>query len=125
MKIHLLVLVEMKFFCCCCLSSVDDTLDQGQNSRPETRQSERSLSRQSGRSSIELDAAPALDYANLEQSGADDDEADQHLSDNEVDQFLQSLKETGKVCNPIYALLNLFNLFFFFFIVEVTFLKKL
>lgn len=78
-------------------------MDQGQNSRPETRQSERSLSRQSGRSSIELDAAPALDYANLEQSGADDDEADPQLSDNEVDQFLQSLKETGKVCNPIRA----------------------
>ena len=88
----------------CCLSPVDDTLDRGHSSRPETRQSERSLSRQSGRSSIELDAAPALDYANLDQSGADDDEADPQLSDNEVDQFLQSLKDTGKVCNPTRAL---------------------
>ena len=88
----------------CCLSPVDDSLDQGHSSRPETRQSERSLSRQSGRSSIELDAAPALDYANLDQSGADDDEADPQLSDNEVDQFLQSLKDTGKVCNPTRAL---------------------
>ena len=88
----------------CCLSPVDDTLDQSHSSRPETRQSERSLSRQSGRSSIELDAAPALDYANLEQSGADEDEADPQLSDNEVDQFLQSLKDTGKVYKPTRAL---------------------
>ena len=85
------------------LSPVDDAVDQDQNSRPETRQSERSHSRQSGRSSIDLDAAPALDYANLEQSRADDDEDDPQLSDNEVDQFLQSLKETGKVCSPIRA----------------------
>lgn len=93
------------------LSSVDDTVDQSQNSRPETRQSERSASRQSGRSSIDLDAAPALDYANLGQSGAADDyEADPQLSDNEVDQFLQSLKETGKGATPwafLYVLLNL------------------
>lgn len=76
--------------------SADDTVDQGQTSRPETSQSERSVSRQSGRSSIDSEAALALDYANLGQPGADDYEADQQLSDNEVDQFLQSLKETGK-----------------------------
>ena len=80
------------------LLSVDDDQDQG--SRPGTTQSERSISRQSGRSSIDLEAAPALDYANLGQSGADDYEADTQLSDNEVDQFLQSLKETGKVTIP-------------------------
>ena len=76
---------------------VDDSVDQGLSSRAETRQSDRSVSRQSGRSSIELEAAPALDYANLGQTGADEYEADPQLSDNEeVDQFLQSLKETGK-----------------------------
>lgn len=80
--------------------SVDDTVDQSQSSRPGTTQSERSISRQSGRSSIDLEAAPALDYANLGQSGADDYEADPQLSDNEVDQFLQSLKETGKDVTP-------------------------
>ena len=78
------------------LLSADDAVDQGQTSRPETSQSERSVSHQSRRSSIDLDAAPALDYANLGQPGAEDYEADQQLSDNEVDQFLQSLKETGK-----------------------------
>ena len=88
------------------LSSVDDTVDQGKDSRPQTEQSERSVSRQSGRSSVELDSAPALDYTNLEQSGADDDEADAQLSDHEVDQFLQSLKDTGKVATP-YVLLYL------------------
>ena len=86
------------------LSSADDTVDQGKDSRPQTEQSERSVSRQSGRLSVELDTSPALDYANLEQSGADDDEADAQLSDHEVDQFLQSLKETGKVVTPCVLL---------------------
>ena len=80
-------------------------MDLSQASRPETRQSERSVSRQSGRSSIELDTAPALDYTNLEQSGADDDEVDPQLSDNEVDQFLQSLKETGEDATPLRSFL--------------------
>ena len=74
------------------LFSVDELETQG---RPETRQSDRSASRQSGHSSIDLEASQALDYANLGQSAAEEYEADPHLSDNEVDQFLQSLKETG------------------------------
>lgn len=44
---------------------------------------------------MELDTG-ALDYANLRESGADDPESDPHLSEIEVDQFLQSLKEPGK-----------------------------
>lgn len=69
-------------------------MDQG-SSRPETGQSERSSSRHSRRSSTDIETA-ALDYANLGASGADESEAETQLSDNEVDQFLQSLKEPGK-----------------------------
>ncbi|XP_073235787.1 dynein heavy chain domain-containing protein 1-like [Porites lutea] len=70
----------------------DDAL--GNQSRPGTRLSDRSSTRQSRRSSIESDPA-ALDYTHLEQSGADEYEDDAQFSDNEVDQFLQSLKESG------------------------------
>ena len=69
---------------------VDNTADD--QSRPDTRQSDRSSTRQS----TELDTA-ALDYTNLDQLGGEDDEADPQLSDNEVDQFLQSLKDPGKM----------------------------
>ena len=75
-------------------SPIDDAL--GNQSRPGTRLSDRSSTRQSRRSSIESESA-ALDYTHLEQSGADEYEGDAQFSDNEVDQFLQSLKESGKL----------------------------
>lgn len=62
------------------------------SSRPETGMSDRSSSRHSGRSSVEFEAS-ALDDSHPGQSGADDFETDPHFSDNEVDQFLQSLKD--------------------------------
>ena len=65
-------------------------------SRSETRLSDRSPSRHSRRSSVELEAA-VLGDSHSGQSAADDSEHDPHLSDNEVDQFLESLKEPGKV----------------------------
>ena len=58
--------------------------------------SDRSSSRHSGRSSVEFEAS-ALDDSHPGQSGADDFETDPHFSDNEVDQFLQSLKDPGKL----------------------------
>ncbi|XP_029192398.2 LOW QUALITY PROTEIN: dynein heavy chain domain-containing protein 1-like [Acropora millepora] len=61
-------------------------------SRSETRLSDRSPSRHSRRSSVELEAA-VLGDSHSGQSAADDSEHDPHLSDNEVDQFLESLKE--------------------------------
>ena len=65
-------------------------------SRSETRLSDRSTSRHSRRSSVELEGAVLGDsHAGL--SVADDSEHDPHFSDNEVDQFLESLKEPGKV----------------------------
>lgn len=65
-------------------------------SRSETRLSDRSTSRHSRRSSVELEVAVLGDsHAGL--SVADDSEHDPHFSDNEVDQFLESLKEPGKV----------------------------
>ena len=65
-------------------------------SRSETRLSDRSASRHSRRSSVELEVAVLGDsHAGL--SVADDSEHDPHFSDNEVDQFLESLKEPGKV----------------------------
>ena len=81
------------------LFPVDDAL--GNQSRPGTRLSDRSSTRQSRRSSIESESA-ALDYTHLEQSGADEYEADAQFSDNEVDQFLQSLKEEGKLSVNIF-----------------------
>lgn len=68
----------------------------GNQSRPGTRLSDRSSTRQSRRSSIESESA-ALDYTHLDQSGGDEYEADAQFSDNEVDQFLQSLKESGNL----------------------------
>lgn len=67
-----------------------------ETSRPETRLSNRSSSRHSRRSSVELEAA-ALGDSHQKHSVADGSELDPHCYDNEVDQFLQSLKEPGKV----------------------------
>ena len=71
-------------------------MDRAASSRPDTRQSDRS-SRPSGGSSVDMEASQTLDDAHLEQAPAEEFESDPQLFDNEVDQFLQSLRENGNV----------------------------
>lgn len=71
-------------------------MDRAPISRPDTRQSGRS-SRLSGSSSVDMEAFPTLHYPHLHQASEEEFEAEPQHYDNEVDQFLQSLRENGNV----------------------------